>query len=285
MVLITYYAHASGQFKESEKHYHVIYKEILAVKYGIQKFEFHLIGHNFLVKLDNSSFPKILDLKNKTLPDKHLLRLKTWFSKYDFSVQHIKGDQNLIPDLLSRPLSSASLTIISSSVTVPVIFMTYSFPNSALTRKSFPCNLNFSSPYQIQDFAKKFVFQYFMNIYQTQSSSFPSFHPDHLFLTGLTIDPSRDNKRWNVVPMVPHCFICYQDCLSCIVNFQVPYQSNPSSFLVMDSLWMVLSSILVEKTTQPYRKSPSPQSFPWSRRWTIHLSLYCPPSLLSTSYH
>ena len=31
-----------------------------------------------------------------------------------------------------------------------------------------------------------------MNIYHTQSSSFPSFHPDHLFLIGLTVDPSRD---------------------------------------------------------------------------------------------
>ena len=72
-----YCAHASGQFKESEKHYHVIHKEILVVKYGIQKFKFHLIGHNFLIRLDNSSFSKILDLKNNTLPDKHLLRLKT----------------------------------------------------------------------------------------------------------------------------------------------------------------------------------------------------------------
>ncbi|KAH9680109.1 hypothetical protein KPL71_026421 [Citrus sinensis] len=122
-----YCAHASGQFKESKKHYHVIYKEIVAVKYGIQKFEFHLIGHNFLIRLDNSSFPKILDLKNKTLLDKHLLRLKTWFSKYDFSVQHIKGDQNLIPDLLSRPPSSATFTLISSSITVAVIFMNSSF--------------------------------------------------------------------------------------------------------------------------------------------------------------
>ena len=187
-----YCAHSSGQFKESKKHYHVIYREILAVKYGIQKFEFHLIGHNFLVRLDNSSFPKILDFKNKTLPNKHLLRLKTWFSKYDFSVQHIKGDQNLIPDLLSKPWSSASLTLISSSGTVPVIFMISSLPNSALTRKYFPCNLTFSSPYQIQDFAKKFVFRYFMNIYHTRSSGFPSFHPDHLFLIRLTIDPSRD---------------------------------------------------------------------------------------------
>ena len=28
----SYYAHASGQFKDAEKNYHVIYKEILAVK-------------------------------------------------------------------------------------------------------------------------------------------------------------------------------------------------------------------------------------------------------------
>ncbi|KAH9649300.1 hypothetical protein KPL70_025934 [Citrus sinensis] len=74
------------------------------------------------------------------------------------SVQHIKGDQNLIPNMLSRPPSSAPLTLISSSVTIPVIFMNSPLPNSAFTRKSFPCNLTFSSPYQIQDFAKKFFF-------------------------------------------------------------------------------------------------------------------------------
>ena len=84
-------AYASGQFKDSEKNYHVIYKEILAVKYEIKKFEFHLINHKFLINMDNSSFPRIFDFKNKLLPDKQLLNLKTWFSKYDFIVQHIKG--------------------------------------------------------------------------------------------------------------------------------------------------------------------------------------------------
>ena len=121
----------------------MIYKEILAIKYGIQKFEFHLIGHNFLVRLDNSSFPKIHEFKNKVLSNKHLLLLKTWFSKYDFTVQHIKGDQNLIPDLLSRP-SSPSLKISFSSV--PVIFAP-TLPNTALTKRSFLNNLTFSSPY------------------------------------------------------------------------------------------------------------------------------------------
>ncbi|KAH9686096.1 hypothetical protein KPL70_014224 [Citrus sinensis] len=87
----SYCAHASGQFKEAEKNYHVIYKEILAVKYGIKKFEFHLISHNFLIRMDNSSFPKILDFKNKLLPNKQLLNLKAWSAKHDFTVQHIKG--------------------------------------------------------------------------------------------------------------------------------------------------------------------------------------------------
>ncbi|KAH9801812.1 hypothetical protein KPL71_001168 [Citrus sinensis] len=81
----SYCAHESGQFKDSEKNYHMIYKEILAVKYGIKKFEFHLISHNFLIGMDNSSFPKIFDFKNKLLPDKQLLNLKTWFAKYDYT--------------------------------------------------------------------------------------------------------------------------------------------------------------------------------------------------------
>ena len=56
-------AHASGQFKESEKNYHVIYKEILAVKYGIKIFKFHLISHKFLINmrsLKNSFCSQIL---------------------------------------------------------------------------------------------------------------------------------------------------------------------------------------------------------------------------------
>ena len=114
-----YCGYASGQFKEAEKHFHTVYKEILAVKYGIKKFEFHLVGYNFLVHMDNSSFPKIMDFKNKGIPEPQLLRLKDWFSKYQFEVKHIKGNSNLIPDLLTRPKPA----LISSQNTIPIIFM------------------------------------------------------------------------------------------------------------------------------------------------------------------
>ncbi|KAL5827639.1 hypothetical protein ACOSQ3_019481 [Xanthoceras sorbifolium] len=50
-----YCAHASETFNTSQQHYHTIYKEILAVKYKIEKFDFYLRGHKFKVEMDNSS--------------------------------------------------------------------------------------------------------------------------------------------------------------------------------------------------------------------------------------
>ena len=168
-------AHASGQFKDSEKNYHVIYKEILAVKYGIKKFEFHLISHKFLINMDN-----------KLLPDKQLLNLKTWFAKYDFTVQHIKGNQNLIPDFLTRPTINKP-ALISSIQTIPVIAMNRQLPFKALNQRHFPMNISFSSAYQLQDFAKKFLYRFFFNVQTKKPDRFPNLCMEHLFLTGLTL--------------------------------------------------------------------------------------------------
>ena len=67
--------HASGQFKPAGLHYHTTYKETLAVKYEIQKFDFYLGGYQFEVHLDNSSFPKLLEFKNKVPPSPKILRI------------------------------------------------------------------------------------------------------------------------------------------------------------------------------------------------------------------
>ena len=50
------------------------FKEIIAVKHGIENFQIHLLGHNFLVEMDMSSFPKMLQFKRKMLPRPQLLR-------------------------------------------------------------------------------------------------------------------------------------------------------------------------------------------------------------------
>ncbi|KAH9668396.1 hypothetical protein KPL70_021399 [Citrus sinensis] len=137
-------AHASGQFKDSEKNYHVIYKEILAVN------------------------------------------LKTWFAKYDFTGQHIKGNQNLIPDFLTRPAINKP-ALISLIQTIPVIAMNRQLPFKALNQRNFPMNISFQSAYQLQDFAKKFLYRFFFNVQTKNPDRFPNLCMEHLFLIGLTL--------------------------------------------------------------------------------------------------
>ncbi|KAH9780507.1 hypothetical protein KPL71_008106 [Citrus sinensis] len=190
-------AYASGHFSDTQKHYHSVFKEILAVKNGIKKFEYHLIGHHFLIQMDSSAFPNIFHFKGKTVPEKMLLRLKDWFSKYDFSVKHIKESQNLIPDMLSRLSKPENpLTLFSTTYHFPIISMATSLPPEALTKKTFPFNKTFSSVFAIQEFARKALFRFFMKAYLvTDPFPFSTFHPENLFLTGLTLDPTRETTE------------------------------------------------------------------------------------------
>ncbi|GJZ18951.1 hypothetical protein Tco_0555541 [Tanacetum coccineum] len=89
--------------ESSEQHYHSTFKEILAVKRGIEKFQFHLIGHEFQVEMDMSSFPRMLQFKRNMLPHAQLLRWLNWFSQWKFIVKHIKGTENVLAYYLSRP--------------------------------------------------------------------------------------------------------------------------------------------------------------------------------------
>ncbi|KAH9769835.1 hypothetical protein KPL71_012160 [Citrus sinensis] len=168
-------AYASGHFSDTQKHYHSVFKEILAVKNGIKKFEYHLIGHHFLIRMDSSAFPNI----------------------FHFKVKHIKGSQNLIPDMLSR-LSKPEhpLTMFSTTYHFPIISMATSLPPEALTKKTFPFNKTFSSVFAIQEFARKVLFRFFMKAYLvTEPFPFSTFHPENLFLTGLTLDPSKETTE------------------------------------------------------------------------------------------
>ncbi|KAH9657970.1 hypothetical protein KPL70_023296 [Citrus sinensis] len=191
--------HASGHFSPAQQHYHTIYKEILAVKNGIKKFEYHLLGHRFLIRLDNSSFPKVLQFKGKTIPNSQLLRLQEWFSRYEFDVAHIKGQKNLIPDFLSRIQTPASPIFYTSPV-FPIFMATRStatsLPSKALTQKTFPRPVQtFPSLYRLQEFAKQFLFRYYMKAFfleENPHNQFLTFHPENLFLTGFFIPSVRD---------------------------------------------------------------------------------------------
>ena len=85
-------------------------------------------------------------------PDPQILRLKDWFSSYDFSVKHIKGNHNLIPDFLSRP--AKPIQYISTSNVFPLIFMVKPLASKARTEKVYPPGLNPTTLADILNYAK-----------------------------------------------------------------------------------------------------------------------------------
>ncbi|KAH9765512.1 hypothetical protein KPL70_001895 [Citrus sinensis] len=223
-------AYASGHFSDTQKHYHSVFKEILAVKNDIKKFEYHLIGHHFLIRMDSSAFPNIFHFKGKTVPDKMLLRLKDWFSKYDFSVKHIKGSQNPIPDMLSRLSKPENpLTMFSTTYHFPIISMATSLPPEALTKKTFPFNKTFSSVFAIQEFARKTLFRFFMKAYLvTDPFPFSTFHPENLFLTGLTLDPTRETTE-DVLWYIWCLTVLYATKLILLISPTLEHLLNPDN--------------------------------------------------------
>ncbi|KAH9697743.1 hypothetical protein KPL71_023733 [Citrus sinensis] len=129
-------AYASGQFSDTQKHYHSVFREILAL-----------------------SLPQYLSFQR-----------------------------------LSKPENP--LTLFSTTYHFPIISMATSQPPEALTKKTFPFNKNFSSVFAIQEFARKALFRFFMKAYLvTDPFPFSTFHPENMFLTGLTLDPTRDTTE------------------------------------------------------------------------------------------
>ncbi|CDP20417.1 unnamed protein product [Coffea canephora] len=76
-----------------------------------QKFSFFLISHHFLVEIDMGSFPKMLQFKQKIVPNPQLLRWSVWFPQYSFDVKNIKGKKNIVSDFFSskEPLPQQAL--------------------------------------------------------------------------------------------------------------------------------------------------------------------------------
>jgi len=139
------------------------------------------------------SFPKMLHFKRKMLPHPQLLRLAEWFFKYTFTVEHIKGTKNLIPDMLTRPPKSQTLLL-------PLILMAFS-SNLPSPEQDFPANdlpplaqemvLNHTIDLQARD--KLFSLQdYLLLNYDMSSFYFESLgiHPKYPFIHFFTFKPS-----------------------------------------------------------------------------------------------
>jgi hypothetical protein len=88
--------------KAAEKNYSALEKEIKAALNAIQKFEIYLIYKRFLLRTDAATMNKVLNKELKSPGDSKFARWQALFSNFDFTIEHIKGSQNSIPDFLSR---------------------------------------------------------------------------------------------------------------------------------------------------------------------------------------
>jgi hypothetical protein len=92
----------SGLWQAVEKNYSALDKEIKVALNAIQKFEIYLIYKKFILRTDAAAMNKVLNKDLKTSGDHKFARWQALFSNFDFSIEHIKGSSNSLPDFLSR---------------------------------------------------------------------------------------------------------------------------------------------------------------------------------------
>ena len=92
-------AYASKSFTKGESNKPTIEQELIAIHFAIKHFRPYIYGTNFLVKSDHRPLVYLFGLKD---PSSKLTRIRLDLEEYNFTVEHIKGKDNVGADALSR---------------------------------------------------------------------------------------------------------------------------------------------------------------------------------------
>lgn len=94
-----YIAFASRKLQGGQKNYSATKKELLAVIYGINKFHQYMYGRRFRILTDHRALTFAL---TQNTPTQMLQRWMDTLCNYDFTITHLPGISNILPDRLSR---------------------------------------------------------------------------------------------------------------------------------------------------------------------------------------
>ena len=97
-------AFVSRSLVAPEKNYSQIEREALAILFAVKRLHQYLYGRHFVLRTDHKPLLKIFGEKS-SLPSVTAARLERWavtLSSYQYSIQYIKGSDNVIADCLSR---------------------------------------------------------------------------------------------------------------------------------------------------------------------------------------
>ena len=94
-------AYYSKKLSVHQKKYSVVEKEGLALILALQHFEIYLTSNlgPLLVRTDHNPIKFIKQFSNK---NRRLTRWSLFLQDYDLDIQHIRGRDNVVPDVLSR---------------------------------------------------------------------------------------------------------------------------------------------------------------------------------------
>ena len=90
-------AYASRSLRDHEKNYSAFLLEMAAAVFGIEHFDTYLVGKRFILRMDHRPLEKMSTIHQKTLN-----RLQQLMLEHDFKLEYQKGEDNVVPDFLSR---------------------------------------------------------------------------------------------------------------------------------------------------------------------------------------
>lgn len=91
--------YASKSFTQSEQKKPIIELELLAIHFAITQFRPYVYGTTFTVRSDHRPLVYLFNIKD---PSSKLTRIRLELSEYNFTVEYIKGKNNVGADALSR---------------------------------------------------------------------------------------------------------------------------------------------------------------------------------------
>lgn len=92
-------AFASRALNKGELNYSTIEKELLAVVWGVKHFRPYLFGKKFVIHTDHRPLIYLFSL---TTPSSRLIKFRLILEEYNFDIEYIKGNENVVADALSR---------------------------------------------------------------------------------------------------------------------------------------------------------------------------------------
>lgn len=96
--------YASVSFSPAQKKYCATERELAAIRFGVNHFKPYLYGRNFTIKTDHQALIYLEQMKSL---DRRLMRTYEELQIGTYKIQHIKGENNVGADTLSRaPLNN-----------------------------------------------------------------------------------------------------------------------------------------------------------------------------------